>query len=704
MAKIPKVGAKPQRTKTLRFEMLDPNTVEALIKGEDGDEKATPSLRKSILNLLDGNHTSVERLAFEEDPTQRNTYFSLYAPKLRLLPDELLKRIAIQDDLVAAIVATRSNQISAFGREQVDRFSTGFRIEPKPGILNAIKDEEQRAALLDKIDAVSRTLTSSGKTKGWQIDDQSGLAQTLGMLARDAVVVGRFATEVIWVEDPTTGEKKFHSFRAADAGTIYKASPQRTAAAKVREEAFTLLQELSGKKLVPERYANDEYTWVQVIQGRPFQAFTSDELIVENCYPVTDVMLGGYPLTPLDTVLAAVTTHINIVNHNKLYFQTGRAAKGMLIIKSADVDANVVKTVRQQFNASINSVTNSWRMPVFGIGPEDEISWQPIDSGGGRDMEFQYLSDQNARVIMSAFQMSPEELPGYAHLSRGTNNQALSESNNEYKLEAARDVGIRPLLARIQDFLNNRILPLMDPELAKVCWIRLVGLDADTPEKESIRLQQDSQIHMTTNEILERVEKDPLPRAYGGEFLLNPAWQASIDKYLMVGQICEYFFDQKGASKNPALQYIRDPFWFQFQQLQVEAQQMQAQAQQGAAGGGAPPPGGGGGQPPPQQPQDGGGGGQPPPDDGGGQQDPGAQQQDSQGPQDQQGGDLESGIDQLMSGMSKSEAQLPANKRRLLAQNRVAIDKWMKAWKADAESNIESILAEVGQALPKGTS
>lgn len=27
--------------------------------------------------------------------------------------------------------------------------------------------------------------------------------------------------------------------------------------------------------------------------------------------------------------------------------------------------------------------------------------------------EFQYLSDTNARVILSAFQMSPEELPGY---------------------------------------------------------------------------------------------------------------------------------------------------------------------------------------------------------------------------------------------------------------------------------------------------
>jgi S1-C subfamily serine protease len=74
--------------------------------------------------------------------------------------------------------------------------------------------------------------------------------------------------------------------------------------------------------------------------------------------------------------------------------------------------------------------------------------------------------------------MSPEELPGYAHLSRGTNNQALSESNNEYKMQAARDVGIKPLIKQWEDFLNACILPILDPTLAKLVTIQLLGLDA----------------------------------------------------------------------------------------------------------------------------------------------------------------------------------------------------------------------------------
>src|SRR5579872_4144841 len=157
-------------------------------------------------------------------------------------------------------------------------------------------------------------------------------------------------------------------------------------------------------------------------------------------------------------MLSAVTTHINITTHNKLYFQHGRAARGMLVIESADVNDQVIQTIRQQFNASINSVNNAWRMPVFGVTPGDKLTWQPIDSSQ-RDMEFQYLMDMNARVILSAFQMSPEELQGWTYLSRGTNNQALSESNNEYRLEAARDVGIRPLVKQLEDYVNDSSSP-----------------------------------------------------------------------------------------------------------------------------------------------------------------------------------------------------------------------------------------------------
>lgn len=634
------------------------DTMEQAIREHNERVSEASPLVKSVFNMLNGGQDdSIERLAFEKNPDVNNTYNALYQRKNRLLPDEVLKRISIQDDLVAAIVNTRSQMVSAFGRPQPDRFSTGYVIEAEPGLVDKL-DEHQKEKLQKQIERAEKILLTCGQTKGWADHKSITFASFLFQQARNAVVFGRCATEIIWVHD-NHGEKKFHSFRPIDAGTIYQANPLKSAAQQVRENALHILERLANKRLQPERYVKDEYTWVQVIEGRPLQAFTNEECVVHNFYPCTDIELGGYPLTPLDTVISAVTTHINITTHNKLYFQSGRAARGMIVFKSDDISEQVVEPIRQQFMANINGVGNAWRMPIFGVGSGDDVTWQAID-GGERDMEFQYLSDTNARVILSAFQMSPEELPGYAHLSRGTNNQALSESNNEYKLEAHRDVGIRPLIAQMQNHINERLLPLIDPELAKIASIKFVGLDVDTAEKESARIQQDMAVHMTYDEVLDQTEKKPVGKEWGGQFPLNPQWQQALFQHRYVGDIMEHFWDQKGASKDPTLRFIRDPMWFQWQQMLMEQQQMQQQAQQ-------------------QQQQ--------------------AQQQQQQ--QQEAQGDLASATDQLIQSMSKSEAKLPPVKRALLEHQRKVISQTLEAFEAEASSVIESILADTEKLVPR---
>jgi intein/homing endonuclease len=1115
--------------------LADPNStpIEEIKKSEGGPSSP---LVKSILNVLNGSENSIERLAFERDPSNNNEYAALYRAKMRLIPNNFLKRISIQDDLVASIITARSAQVSAFGRPQTDRFSTGFKIEFRPGVLDRL-DPDAKSKLKERMDKAIEMFESCGHTTGWDARERMTLSQYLSMQARNALVIGWFATEIIHVFDPQDGQRKFHSFRPIDAGTIYYASPYKQAAESVRKQARLLLQQLKNERFDPERFENDEYAWIQVMESKPVQAFGPDECLVHTVYPVTDVELQGYPLSPIDTVIAAVTTHINITKHNRLYFENGRAAKGMLVITSDDVDAPTVERIRNQFNASINSVNNAWRMPVFGVGKQETIQFQPIESGG-RDMEFQYLSDNNARVILSAFQMSPEELPGYAHLSRGTNNQALSEclhtdseiltpegqmsiseilgngdsvstkiwsgkewvegrvfrtglkqitetvlnngtsiktspdhkfrvigedgeptwktqselsigdhvlvnktpvqgignipeyiegrpltpemmevlgwitgdgviqvngetshslklfyhhvkegniwnrhaailkdfglsplqrertispeeaqeakerygfksiaerriwtdvndtafvrwllsigfrsssegktipsfifslpeahraaflrglfsadggiskasggsviltaahdavrngtrqllmtlgirtrfstgttkeifvgnervtvpannklyikdkraffekvgflqdhkqplmkwldgneasqklpiqtqvkyarmlvdsnlpraykrnvygfltgkrrctvqqlqfllekanieapswfaeyhceqvesltttdewvemadvtmyddvhafvangiivhnSNNEYKLEAARDVGIRPLLSHFQDFLNQRIFPLIDKELSDICYIRLIGLDAETPEKENVRIQQDAPLHMNFDEILQRVEKKHIGKKLGGKFPLNPQWQAIVDKYLPVGLILENFFDVQGASKDPQWQYVRDPMWFQWQQLQMQMKQMQMQEQQmqmqqqamqqqqaqAQQQGQLPPNQGGqeGGQEPPPEGPQGGGGGSPAP------QQQGEQAQGQ--PQQQEEQPLTRSIDQLQSMMSKAEHHLTNSQKETVAKQRKIVNHIMDEFEREKKAAIKDIL------------
>lgn len=654
------------------------------------------TLAKAFNNKLNGEAGSIERLAFEQDPSAGDQYQGIYKQKTRGIPDPILKRIAIQDDLVACIVQARSNQNSVFGKPRDDRFAPGFIIEPTKAHLQKMSLEEKEK-LQGRIGKAIELLSSCGKEDRWAKQNRLSLSEWLYQSTRNALVVGRIATEVVYETDETTGEDVFVGFRPIDAGTIYRAVPHSKAAKNVRAQSRGLLEQIRNEKLDPEKFLEDEYVWIQVIEGKPMQAFTEDECLVKNFYPVLDWEMNGYPVTPLDTMITQVTTHINIVSHNKLYFQSGRATRGMLVVESDEAasDPRVVSQIKQQFQASINSVANAWRMPVFGINTGDKITWSPIDSGQ-RDMEFQYLSDQNARAILSAFQMSPDELPGWSYLSKGTNNQSLSESNNEYRLEAHRDLGIRPLLKQFENFLNDDILPLIDAELSKICVIKLVGLDAETAEKESIRIQQDMAVHMTYNEILSRVEKKPIPAKVGGDFPLNPQVQAVMDKYSFVGDILETFFGVKGASQDPQWQYLRDPYFFQQQERLLQQQQMQQQqmaAQQQQAQGGTPQAPQQGGSEAPEESQ-----GQP-----SDQAPQGAAQASELGDQDpvqndQSGTDLTRSIDQALGLLSKSEQQLPVGKKRLLNRQRKMVHSLIHSLESDLARTTTQLLEEVDRA------
>lgn len=427
-----------QRQKTTALAKKEPFTG---IKLYYADANNTPSkeelegstqqrLSKSILKFLNGNSdnpNTLSRLAFESDPDEKTLVGGLYEMKLRLLPDDILKRIAIQDDLVACIVNVRSNMLAAFGRPQPDPYSTGYKIIPQPGILDNIKDEEKKKRFLEDIKEAERRIAMCGGEVGFDAREKHmHFSQYLKMSTRDAIIVGRVATEMLFSNEADTGKRKFKAFRPIDGGTIYKATKRsQDELATVRESAQTILNEIHGHKSEATQDPEKEYDWVQVIEGRVRQTFTDQQCALHNFYPVTDVKMNGYPVTPLDTIINAVTTHINISEYNKLYFSSGRGTKGMLVIQSEAVDDTTLMQIKQEFNASINSVQNAHRSPVFACAPGDTVQWVQMDSA--RDMEFQFLSDSNARSILAAFQISPDEVPAMSHLSRGTNASSLSE-------------------------------------------------------------------------------------------------------------------------------------------------------------------------------------------------------------------------------------------------------------------------------------
>jgi hypothetical protein len=567
------------------FDAAD-SAIEALQKSEKKDLSSTTGALQFVIDQATGNaDKNAPRLAFTEQPNQPDNYAGFYKSKKQLLPDSLLKQIRITDHLVAAILRARGNMMALFGHLRRDRFDIGLEIGIRPEILKVLTPN-QYTKVKTRMKRFEQQLLNCGETEGIENQDQMTLATYLNVQTNNGLTFGRFATEVIYDREKKNpdGSFPFHRFRPVDTATIRRAIRKQDQHASegdsLRKQAIQALETITGVKMEidPAKVNEDKYAWVQVIDEQPRQAFTHDEMLVYNLYESTDVEHNGYPVSPLDTVVNAVTTHISIDAYEKLYFQNGRASKGMLVIKSDEVDESVLNTIKGQFNASINSVSNSFRTPIFGIGQNDDVQWLPFNDEGLHDSAFQYLYDQMARNILSAFNMSPDELPGYAHLSKGTNSQTLSESNNEFKLTASRDTGLRPLVLSFQTFFNQRLFPIMDPLLAKICTVTFAGLDAQSKEQESTRLQQDSALHYTYDELLHEVGKDTVGETVGGKFPFSERFQLILDKYVDVGEIRSRFFGTPASALDPLLKYKRDPFALQNMQLLAQANPAALQA------------------------------------------------------------------------------------------------------------------------------
>mgnify|MGYP002632920371 CR=1 FL=1 len=538
-----------------------------LMKSYNENPEADKSI-SDIIGITGGSakrvkKTSIPRIAFTEDPVTRDNYFGLFKNKKKLIPDTTIKQIRQEDHLVAAILRARGNTMSMFGRIRKDRFDIGIECDIKSDY-DDLLTPDQRIKIQERMDIVLKILINCGHNEGVSTDERMLLSEFFFISAQNGLSFGRFATEIIYDEDDD-GIKAFHRFRPVDAGTVMRAVKEGEYADDVRQSSIKLLEEIHGHKIDIETALAGSYSWIQVVENVPRQAFTQEEMIVVNLFPSTDIEHNGYPLTPLDTIMQSITTHISIETYNRLYFQNGRATKGMMVIQSDEIDQGTIEGIKQQFNASINSVGNSFRTPIFGVGSEDNVTWLGMDQTK-KDGEFQFLYDATARNILAAFSISPDELPSMGHLSSATNQQSLSESSNEYKLTAARDTGIRPLILQFQDFINEKLFPIIDHELSEMCTISMSGLDSDTREAEALRIQSDSPLHMTYDEVLGAVDKKPVGTHLGGNIDFNERYQIIVDKYVAAGKYMGEKIDPAHHCDN-TLKFYRDGFWFQNMEL-----------------------------------------------------------------------------------------------------------------------------------------
>lgn len=559
--------------KQISLEMADYKNLSPM----DALKKSRPDLFPLEKALNDSMGKATERapaLTFMESPNYNDAYAGVVKSKRNEIPDSILKMVRVQDHLLAAILRTRGGQLSQFGKKRADRFDKGMEIKIKPEFLK-ILNTEQFAKVTERVKRLETLLLNCGHTEGLENQQKMTLSQFLGTQVQNALTFGWMGSEVIYDRQTEPDEAEnfpFNRFRPIDAGTIFKTVRNgEQAGVNTRILAIKELERITGDKIKIDydKLREDKYAWCQQVEGIAKQYFTHQELLMHDFFPSTDVERNGYPLPPIETVISSLTTHISIDTWKRLYFQNGRATRGALVIKSDDVDQPTLEKFRQEFQASINGVQNSFRTPLMGIGPTEAVEWLSFANDKADD-SFEFIYDQIARNILATFQMSPDELPGYGHLSKGSNSQTLSESNNEFKMEAARDSGLVPILQHFETFFNQRLIPIIDPILAKMVVLSFAGLDAESKEQEATRLQQEMPTSLCYDEVMSRVDKDPIGVGMGGEIPFNERIQLIWDKYLDVGQIKGRFLDSPAAYVDPMLRFKRDPFSLQMLQLMAQ--------------------------------------------------------------------------------------------------------------------------------------
>lgn len=492
------------------------------------------------------------------DPFTEQSYSgSLFKPKATFLSNHILKMVSRRDPIVAAIVDTRSNQVASFCKKQPDRFGQGFKFIAKNGEVRPDPDKIRKA---------EEFVLNCGNPDGRSEEDKMTFDQWGYCVTRDLLVYGHSAIERV----PSQDGEKLGAFLPLASETIYFANKE------VEKDKFQFMRDVwrRGVKddiVSAEQIEGGDALYCQVIDGKVTEVFSKEELIFVKFNTESDIDLRGYCVGPLERAVAAITDHLKIENHQRGFFTHGLASRGLLFIQG-DVSPQQLRTLQSQWTQQTSGSLNAWRTPV--LAGVNGVDWVSL-SASNRDMEFAAYQDHVLRTIFSCFAMDPEEA-GFGYLSKGVDQKSMGESSNEWKITASRDRGLRPILGRIEAVINEVVLPAYDKNFSKDYHFTFVGLDAETEIEETERLTAETQLHTTLNEAREQVDKKPME--LGGGLILNAALIQTLRTSMPFGLWLEKFIGIPGASERPDLQFIDNPSWFQWQQVQMQLMQMQAGA------------------------------------------------------------------------------------------------------------------------------
>tara|TARA_Y100000310_G_scaffold337511_1_gene424735 strand:- start:710 stop:2551 length:1842 start_codon:yes stop_codon:yes gene_type:complete len=518
----------------------------------------SPDLAKASGSITDGPPATRQPKAVLWDPLSLAHSLG-YKDRKTSLSYDLLKKVAHQLSVVAAIINTRVNQVATFTSPFRQTNNVGFEVKHK--------DREHRISAREKsyIMDLESFIVNCGRSEQnpYTARPRDNFDQFTRKVIRD-----RMTFDALTFEKIPDRKGDIFEFIAVDASTIRLAADHNVKKKDLSNEEFENIKPFINNPVylsdfdfprAPKRERGGKQAgYVQVWQGSIVRAFTHGELAYGVANPRTDVYVNGYGLSELELLLDTITSQLWAEQYNRNFFKQGAAPKGLLNIRGENIPPEQLEAFKRSWQANISGVENSWKVPVL---QSEEVQYVNLQTTN-LEMEYSRWMEYLIKLICSVFLISPEEI-GFEF--GGGMQQPMFETNNEWKLKASKDRGLRPLLKYYADILNRDILDLIDDRY----YLDFVGLDELT-EKERIELRErQAQYFRTVNEI--RKDEDLEPDE-DGDIILNPA-------YLQWKQMQHQWETEKEQRKEQKEMQERQ---MQMQEKQMQMQQQMQQQQMAA--------------------------------------------------------------------------------------------------------------------------
>jgi len=430
----------------------------------------------------------VQQKSILVDPLQLTTSFG-YKDKPFTLSYDVLRAMA-KTHVIKAIIETRKDQVMAYCEPQSDKFSTGFVIQkrdqtldPKTGKKKEVSKSEQK-----KIDYLTQFVLNCGTTENrWHADTFDVF---VGKIVQDSLTLDQATFEI--VRDRAGRPIEFF----ATDGATYRIADSYVDQTKADPNSII------------QGYAP---AYVQMYQSKIISTFYPWELCFGVRNPMTDIRYNGYGRAELEDMIQTVTALLNSDFYNANFFKVGSAPKGILRY-SGNINQNTVEDFRRQWMAQVSGVMNMHKMPIINADKLDFIN----TTMSNKDMEFAKYLEFLIKIACAAYKIDPSEI-GFPMSGNTEGTSGLGGNNQEEKIKYSKDKGLKPLLKKVQYWINMFLIWPLD----NTYEFRFVGLEGTDEQTELDRDVTMLTNFMTLNEIRAKRNLDPLE---GGDVPLNPAY------------------------------------------------------------------------------------------------------------------------------------------------------------------------------------